>query len=135
VVRPGKQGQPRGSKLDAYEGSILAMVEAAPDIALHEIAERLAREHGVRVVPSTVWLFFEKRHMRRFNGVPKAQFGLYLKDCEWRFNNSDPAVQLSQLRQWVKRHIRELSGSAPCVFLFRAFHLDRYPCMAEVPRR
>ncbi len=47
-----------------------------------------------------------KRHMRRFNGIPKAQFGLYLKECEWRFNNSDPATQLSQLRQWVKRHIR-----------------------------
>jgi transposase len=26
-----------------------------------------------------------KRHMRKFNGVPKAQFGLYLKECEWRF--------------------------------------------------
>jgi len=23
-----------------------------------------------------------KRHMRKFNGVPKAQFGLYLKECE-----------------------------------------------------
>ena len=34
-----------------------------------------------------------KRHMRRFNGIPKAQFGLYLKECEWRFNNSDPAIQ------------------------------------------
>ena len=47
-----------------------------------------------------------KRHMRRFNGVPKARFGLYLKECEWRFNNSDPAIQLSQLKQWVKRHLR-----------------------------
>ncbi len=46
-----------------------------------------------------------KRHMRKFNGVPKAQFGLYLKECEWRFNNSDPAVQLSQLRQWVRTHL------------------------------
>ena len=26
----------------------------------------------------------------KFNGVPEAQFGLYLKECEWRFNNSDP---------------------------------------------
>lgn len=24
-----------------------------------------------------------KRHMRKFNGVPKAQFKLYLKECEW----------------------------------------------------
>ncbi|MEH6405561.1 MAG: IS1595 family transposase [Sneathiella sp.] len=47
-----------------------------------------------------------KRHMRKFNGIPKAQFGLYLKECEWRFNNSDPAGQLSQLRQWVKCHLR-----------------------------
>ncbi|MBT7449111.1 MAG: transposase, partial [Tateyamaria sp.] len=46
-----------------------------------------------------------KRHMRKFNGVPKAQFGLYLKECEWRFNNSDPLVQLSQLKQWVKKHL------------------------------
>ena len=46
-----------------------------------------------------------KRHMRKFNGVSKAQFGLYLKECEWRFNNSDPSVQLSQLRQWVKKYL------------------------------
>jgi len=47
-----------------------------------------------------------KRHMRRFNGVPKAQFGLYLKECEWRFNNSAPSAQLFELRQWVKRHLK-----------------------------
>ena len=40
-----------------------------------------------------------KRQMRKFNGVPKAHFGLFLKECERRFNNSDPAIQLSQLRQ------------------------------------
>ena len=47
-----------------------------------------------------------KRHMRKFNGVPKAQFGLYLKECEWRFNNSDPSIQLPQIKQWVKHHLR-----------------------------
>ncbi|MBT5000155.1 MAG: IS1595 family transposase, partial [Tateyamaria sp.] len=31
-----------------------------------------------------------KRHMSKFNGIPRAQFGLCLKECEWRFNNSDP---------------------------------------------
>jgi transposase len=25
-----------------------------------------------------------------------------LKECEWRFNNSDPSDHLSQLKQWVK---------------------------------
>jgi len=46
-----------------------------------------------------------KRHMRKFNGVPKVHFGLFLKECEWRFNNSDPSLQLSQLRQWVKLYL------------------------------
>ena len=40
-----------------------------------------------------------KRHMRKFNGISKAQFGLILKEWEWRFNNSDPSIQLVQLRQ------------------------------------
>jgi len=44
-----------------------------------------------------------KRHMRKFNGVPKAQFELYLKECELRFNNSDPSDQLFPIQQWVKR--------------------------------
>jgi transposase len=44
--------------------------------------------------------------MRKFNGVPKEHFGLFLKECEWRFNNSDPASQLLQLRQWVRDYLR-----------------------------
>ena len=47
-----------------------------------------------------------KRHMRKFNGVPKEHFGLFLKECEWRFNNSDPSAQLIQLRQSVRYHLR-----------------------------
>ena len=43
-----------------------------------------------------------KRHLRKFNGVPKEHFHLFLKECEWRFNNSDPKSQLKQLKQWVK---------------------------------
>ncbi len=46
-----------------------------------------------------------KRHMRKFNGVPKENFGLFLKECEWRFNNSDLSSQLSQLRQWVRTYL------------------------------
>ena len=43
-----------------------------------------------------------KRHMRKFNGIPKDQFELFLKECEWRFNNPDPKVQLRQVYQWVQ---------------------------------
>jgi len=43
-----------------------------------------------------------KRHLRKFNGVPRDNFVLFLKECEWRFNNSDPKRQLSQIKQWVR---------------------------------
>lgn len=56
-----KQGQPSRSKLDPHAEFILDLIEATPDITLAEIGERLAREHGVRVVPSTVWMFLAKR--------------------------------------------------------------------------
>ena len=46
-----------------------------------------------------------KRHMRKFNCVPRAYFGLFLKECEWKFNNSDPEAQLSQLRQRVRKYL------------------------------
>ena len=43
-----------------------------------------------------------KRHMRKFNGVPKENFGLFLKECEWRFNKTKPQSQIRQLKQWVQ---------------------------------
>jgi len=46
-----------------------------------------------------------KRHMRKFNGVPKMHFHLFLKECEWRFNNPAPKAQLTQLKQWVKEYL------------------------------
>jgi len=46
-----------------------------------------------------------KRHLRKFNGIPKEQFGLFLKECEWRFNTPDPKEQLDQLKQLVKQRM------------------------------
>ena len=46
-----------------------------------------------------------KRHLRRFNGIPRAHFGLFLKECEWRFNCRDPKMQIRQLKQWVRKHM------------------------------
>ena len=46
-----------------------------------------------------------KRHLRKFNGIPREHFHLFLKECEWRFNNSDPKTQLKQLNQWVRKNI------------------------------
>ena len=46
-----------------------------------------------------------KRHMRKFNGVPKDNFELFLKECEWRFNNPHPKRQLTQLKQWLAENL------------------------------
>ena len=56
-----KQGQPGGSKLDAHEAFILALVRERPDISLAEIAERLAETRAVSACVATVWYFFERR--------------------------------------------------------------------------
>ncbi len=45
-----------------------------------------------------------KRHMRKFNGVPKEHFYYFLKECEWRFNNPSPKEQLTLLKQWVRKY-------------------------------
>ena len=46
-----------------------------------------------------------KRHLRKFNGVPRQSFPLFLKECEWRFNTRDPKLQLRQLKQWVNQSL------------------------------
>ncbi len=59
-VAARKQGQPGGSKLDAHEAFILALVRERPDISLAEIG-RLAEQRAVSACPATVWYFFERR--------------------------------------------------------------------------
>lgn len=56
-----KQGQPSRSKLDAHEAFILGLIDAAPDMTLAEIGDRLSTERGVQAAPSTVWLFLDRR--------------------------------------------------------------------------
>lgn len=43
-----------------------------------------------------------KRHMRRYNGIPKAHFHLFLKECEWRFNYRPTSKLLNTLQIWAK---------------------------------
>ena len=43
-----------------------------------------------------------KRHMRRYNGIPKDHFHLFLKECEWRFNHCPASNLLRTLRMWAK---------------------------------
>ena len=42
-----------------------------------------------------------KRHLRRYNGIPKANFHLFLKECEWRFNYRPTKNLLKSLIGWT----------------------------------
>ncbi len=46
-----------------------------------------------------------KRHMRKFNRIPKAHFELYLKGCEWRFNTPSKKQKSIIIKQMVKSKI------------------------------
>ena len=57
-----------------------------------------------------------KRHLRKFNGIPKKHFELYLKECEWRFNNNEMKSQIAMLKQMVKDSLTWLSRTALIIF-------------------
>jgi transposase len=41
-----------------------------------------------------------KRVLRKYNGIPKQHFHLFLKECEFRFNYGSPKEQLTMLKEW-----------------------------------
>jgi transposase len=47
-----------------------------------------------------------KRHLRKFNGVPKEQFYFFIKECEWRFNFGSPKKLFKTLKQWAKSYVK-----------------------------
>ena len=45
-----------------------------------------------------------KRHLRKYNGIPKTNFPLFLKECEWRFNEGEPKELLKDLKSILKHY-------------------------------
>lgn len=43
-----------------------------------------------------------KRHLRRYNAIPRGHLHLFLKECEWRFNYGPPAHLQKVLKAWIK---------------------------------
>ena len=41
-----------------------------------------------------------KRVLRKYNGIDRKSFPLFLKECEFRFNFGTPSQQLKILREW-----------------------------------
>ena len=62
-VRPGRQGKPKGSVLDAHADFILGVLEDKPDTTLDELVDRLAAERAVRIVRTAVWKFLDRCDM------------------------------------------------------------------------
>lgn len=46
-----------------------------------------------------------KRHLRKYNGIPKEHFPLFLKECEFRFNFGSTVEQLHTLKKWKRKHL------------------------------
>ncbi|WP_300702375.1 IS1595 family transposase, partial [uncultured Brachyspira sp.] len=44
-----------------------------------------------------------KRHLRKFNGIPKEHFHLFIKECQFRFNNKDIEKQLEIIYNLAKK--------------------------------
>ena len=42
-----------------------------------------------------------KQILRKYNGIPKSSFPLFLKECEFRFNYGTPKEQLKILKIWT----------------------------------
>lgn len=57
---PGRQGQPRRSKLDPYRDYLLELIETTPDMTISEMVERLAAERRVGASRATLWTFLDR---------------------------------------------------------------------------
>ncbi|ACB33643.1 putative insertion element IS1016 transposase [Leptothrix cholodnii SP-6] len=70
-----------------------------------ELGDALAGDLPRRKVVRAFWQS-SARLLRRFNGVPRQHLLLYLKECEWRFNDGTPEARMNTLRLWFMRSDR-----------------------------
>jgi transposase len=70
-----------------------------------EVGDAVAHDLSRRKVIRAFWQA-SARMLRRFNGVPRQHLFLYLKECEWRFNDGTPEARMNTLRIWFMRSDR-----------------------------
>ena len=58
-----RQGHPPGSKLDQEADYLLELIDRTPDLTLEEIRARLKHERGLDAGTTTIWRFFNARHI------------------------------------------------------------------------
>ena len=88
---------------EAWLGDVISRIADHPNTKIDELlpwkwtrllVRRRSPHSGLAAVTSRL-------HLRRHNGVPKAQFPLYLKECEWRFNHRPANRLLATLKTWL----------------------------------
>ena len=94
-------------------GSVRVLVDPAPDqrcdALVHLGARRVLRASDLTLeaAASTTRIdeFWRKLQqlLRRYNGMPRAQFHLFLAECEWRLRCGGPRHCLHALRHWLTR--------------------------------
>ena len=70
-----RQGQPKGSKLDAHAEYLLGLVEETSDITLDEMRARLLSERGLSTGAGTLCRFFQQRAMTFKKKRPRRRAG------------------------------------------------------------
>ena len=95
-----------GMRLDAIVYGDASVGRGALDIAAfyHQRVDEARRNAHGRPQIDNIESFWSqcKRHLRRYNGIPRHNFHLFLKECEWRFNYGSPAQLLKVLKGWIK---------------------------------
>ena len=74
-VAARRQGQPRGSKLDAHAAFLLELTEATSHISLQEMQAKLREERGVSAGIGTLWRFFHARAITVKKNRPRGRAG------------------------------------------------------------
>ncbi len=70
-----RQGQPKGSKLDAHADYLGELIAGTPHISLRELQTRLAEEKGVSAGVGTLWRFFAARAITFKKNRPRGRAG------------------------------------------------------------
>lgn len=84
---------------DQWVATMLWMLQVFATI---ELTIQLISQMG-KIISMELRIFWNqaKRILRKYNGIPKESFPLFLKECEFRFNYGSPSQQLKTLRVWT----------------------------------
>lgn len=80
---------------DAYHSYDVLDVSEFKHVRINHSAEFVKGKNHINSIEN-FWIQ-AKRHLRKFNGIPKRNFYLFLRECEWRFNNLSIALQPAPL--------------------------------------